>query len=106
RSASALTIDGRVVDGALEVSAELDDVHARTAPEFEVELYAVDPNLVGRRVDMTRVGPGVLRGRIPWSSDGAVVLRAKAQDKGQLLASATRILDRPITPELVLGDDD
>ena len=51
-------------------------------------------------------GPGQLRGRLPWTADGSVVLRAKAQRHGQTLSVANRILDRPFAKEFALGDDD
>ena len=106
RTSSALTIDGKVIDGSLEVVAELDEAHAKNAKNLDVEVYATDSATVSHRVEMTRTGPGQLRGRTPWSSDGSIVLNAKAQDGSALLGAAVRVVDQVITPELVLGDDE
>ena len=64
------------------------------------------PSLVAQKVELETTGPGQLRGRLPWPADGAVVLRAKAQQQGQIIAQATKILDRPFAKEYSLGDDD
>ncbi|MEO6951014.1 MAG: VWA domain-containing protein [Polyangia bacterium] len=106
RTSSALTIDGKVIDGSLEVVADLDEAHAKNAKNLEVDVYATDSATVSHRIEMTRTGPGQLRGRAPWSSDGSIVLNAKALDGSVLLGAAVRVVDQPITPELVLGDDD
>ena len=106
RSSSTLSVEGRVVEGSLEVRVDLDDEHARASREVGYEVYAVDANLVAQKVPLEPTGPGALRGRIPWSAGGAIVLRAKATLRGQVLASATHILDQPVGKEFMLGDDE
>jgi uncharacterized membrane protein len=106
RTNSMLSVSGRVGEGALEVRIDLDDARARASSDIDFEAYAVDANLVAQKVPLEATGPGALRGRIPWSAGGAIVLRAKASQHGQVLASATHILDQPIGKEFALGDDE
>ncbi len=106
RANSTLSVSGRITEGALEVRVDLDDARARASSDLGFEAYAVDANLVAQRVPLEATGPGALRGRIPWSAGGAIVLRAKATEHGQVLASATHILDQQIGKEFALGDDE
>jgi len=106
RSSASLIVTGKVVDGALEVSVDIDEARARNAHDLDVELYAVDTTLVRQKVELETTGPGTFRGRIPWSADGNIVLNARVLQRSQVLASATHILDRPIAREYTLGDDD
>jgi len=106
KAGTALLVEGRVSEGALDVVVDVDEARARAVKDLDVELYAVDPSLVAQKVDLVMTGPGQLRGRLPWSAEGSVMLRAKAQQAGQVIASATRILDRPYAREFALGDDD
>jgi Mg-chelatase subunit ChlD len=106
RAKGALSVDGRVVEGALEVVVDVDEARTRSQRGLEIEVYAVDPGLVAHKLELETTGPGRLRGRLPWPSEGAVVLRAKAQHAGQIVAQATKILDRPFAKEFSLGDDE
>jgi Mg-chelatase subunit ChlD len=106
RSTSALLVDGRVVDDVLEVMVDVDEAKTRATKDLEIDLSAIDSSLVAQHIDLNVVGPGQFRGRLPWTADGAVVLRAKAQRHGQVIAANTRILERPFGKEFVLGDDD
>jgi Ca-activated chloride channel family protein len=106
RSSTSLIITGRVVDGTLEASVDVEDARARSAKEPIVELYAVDPSLVRNKVELEPTGPGLFHGRLAWPMDGNVVLNARVLEGSQVLASSTRIIDRPIGREYTLGDDE
>ncbi len=105
-TASTLLIDGRVSEGVLEVVVDVDEPKTRAIKDLEIDLSAVDSSLVAQKIELAATGPGQLRGRLPWAADGAVVLRARAQRHGQVIAASTRIIDRPFAKEFALGDDD